>query len=373
VLAGAVYCGAEPNSREHPLAEALGGRLTANILCAHHNNDVANRCDEPMFKQFAPWMFMLGTKRERGVRGAEFRGHADDGEPLVAKPGWRVCRRKRLQLVQRAANGKIKYAKGDLAKLEELKAAGVLDKPDGPVIATLEKPPAINYKIAVAADAERGVLKTALHFVAGFVIDVDKELAKQLYHYVTGQERADGKYVRTLPLEELYFPESWPPRHEIRTYPSSGGETYITVLLFGLYGFQVCLPIATPGPVRYKQPLLDDLRPVFERNDHVRKFGWDDHLTSDSIEPLETNLHFRHQKLEGYAKWRQDKSRCMDAAIRALKSQFSLHVNYREAYIAELQLEAFEADEISRLVHWGAKALDRGRHPWDLPLEEYFV
>jgi hypothetical protein len=63
----------------------------------------------------------------------------------------------------------------------------------------------------------------------------------------------------------------------------------------------------------------------------------------------------------------------MDAAIRALKSQFSLHVNYREAYIAELQLEAFEADEISRLVHWGAKALDRGCHPWDLPLEEYFV
>jgi hypothetical protein len=366
-----LYCAAVPDSREHPLAEALGGRLYANILCVAHNNLVANKCDDPMATQFAPLMFMLGTVRARGVKGASLLGRSDSGERIVVKPNWSV-RRRRLESVQKTATGKIKFARGALAKLDELKAGGALDDENGRIIATLEKPPIVNFEIAVAQDAERGVLKTALHFLASFVADVDRYVATELLPYVLGEKSAGGKYVRTLPLEEIYFPESWPPRHEIRSYPL-GKETYVTVLLFGLHGFQVRLPVASTEALRHKQPLVESVAPLLERNDHVRRFSWEDRLTPNEWPPLKTNLRFRHAKIEGLAKWRMAKSQCRAAAMRAFQTMISLRIDYLEAYRAELQMEALPADEIARLLFFAQGAILAGQPPWELRLDRYMA
>jgi hypothetical protein len=163
-------------------------------------------------------MFMLGTPRARDAKGASLAGKSDSGERLVVRQNWEVRRRK-LERVEKTATGRIKFAKGNLAKLDELKAGGALDDEGGRVIATLERPPIVNFEIAVAAEAERGILKTALHFFASFVADVDRGVAAELLPYVLGEKTAAGRYVRTLPLEQAFFPESWPPRHEMRTYP----------------------------------------------------------------------------------------------------------------------------------------------------------
>jgi hypothetical protein len=140
-----LYCLETPDSHEHPLAEALGGRLHAPILCDSHNNLIANKCDDPMIAQFAPLMFMLGTPRARDAKGASLAGKSDSGERLVVRQNWEVRRRK-LERVEKTATGRIKFAKGNLAKLDELKAGGALDDEGGRVIATLERPPIVNFE-----------------------------------------------------------------------------------------------------------------------------------------------------------------------------------------------------------------------------------
>jgi hypothetical protein len=365
-----LYCAQPPSSREHILADALGGRLVAKITCSEHNNLIGNRCDAPMNAQYAPFVSMLGVSRSRGTKGAAFTGRSDSGERLVVGPGFHVRRERLLEDVRKGPSGKIKYAKGDLRKLDDLVAENAFEDPTKPVIAVLERPPIVNFEIEVARDVERGVLKTALHFVAGFITDVDRDVAQAMLPYILGDELAGGFYVRTLSLEQKYVPESWPPRHDLRTYPE-GSETFVTVLLFGVHGFQVKLPVATNRAMHYHQPLVETFKPVLEENDHVRLFDWDDRLTSDDIAPLRVNLQFRHDKIEGVAKWRMAKSQCRAAAMRALSTMLVFHLSFIDAYKAELQQEAFSADEISLLLFFGREVMRLGRPPWELPIERY--
>lgn len=365
-----LYCAEPATSWEHALPEALGGRLEAPILCPNHNRLVGAKADAPMIRQFSPLVHMLDIKRHRGERGATLRGRSDAGEALAVERNGRVRRRK-LEAKAVAASGRLKYARGALAKLDELLAAGALEPGNHRIIAYAEKPPIINYEIDIGADAERGVLKAALHFVASFAADVDLGIAAELFPYVLGEEVSGGKFVRTVPLEERFFPESWPPRHEIRTYPGDAGETFATVLLFGIYGFQVRLPISTGIPLRYVQPLIDSTAPVLEANTVPRNFTWDDHMTAHDWEAAKSNMNFRHAKLEGFAKCRLTREQCKGAAQRASNSMYTLRMDFLDAYRAELQQEAFSSEEISVLLAFARSAIPARIPVWDLPLEQF--
>lgn len=364
-----LYCGRRATSWEHALPEALGGRLQAPILCPHHNNAVAAAADEPMIMQFQPIAHMLDIRRQRGVHGTSFRAKTDAGERVIVERDGHVRRYKRLDVVKKGSSGKLSYVKGDLSALEGLKAAGALEDPSKPVLVTVEKPPIVNFAVAVAREAERGALKIALHFVASFATDVDLTIAQQLLPYVNGDKVAGGEYVRTLPLDGNFFPQSWPPCHEIRTYPD-GAKTYVTVLLFGLYGFHVHLPIATAEPLRYFQPLIDAVTPLFERNDHPRTFDWDTRLTQADWESLRTNMRFRHDKLMGFAQWRMRRAQCKAAAERAAISMYTLRTPFLEAYQAELQQEAFSSEDIALFLSFARRVI--GNTPvWELPMEMF--
>ncbi len=353
------------------MPQALGGRLGANILCLHHNTLIGGKCDDPMIAQLSPLMFMLGTPRGRGAKFASLQGKSDSGDRLVVRHDWKVERR-RIDQKRIAPSGKIEFVKGELSKLDELRAQGAFENENGPVIATLEKPPIVNFDVAIADAVHRGVLKIALHFVASFVADVNRAAATALLPYILGAEAAIGKHVHSLPLAEMYFPESWPPRHDIRTYPVEQ-ETFVTVLLFGVYGFHVRLPIATTRPIRYKQELVDSVKWIFEANDHLRSFQWGDRLTDEVWEALKINLQFRFSKIEGLAKWRMAKDRCHEAADRAVQALLRRPGDPWQAYRDELQMAAFSEDEIIVLLHFGRRAVDLGRPPWELPLEEYIT
>lgn len=366
-----LYCAKHASSWEHALPEALGGRVQAPILCPAHNNQIAAATDEPMIVQFQPLVHLLDVKRQGGERGVAFRATTDDGERVVVERGGNVRRYKRLDVVRKGSSGKLAYAKGELAKIDELKAAGALEDPGKPVLVTVERPAIVNFQIAVAREAERGVLKIALHFVAGFANDVPMETALELLPHVLGSEPAGGRYVRTVPLDSRFFPKTWPPCHEIRTYPE-GIETYVTVLLFGMYGFHVRLPIATSEPLRYLQPLVDAVQPVFEQNDHRRVFTWDDRLTEDDFESVRTQMGFRHGKLMTLAQWRMRTDQCRAAAGRAAKAMFVWRCPFIDAYRAELQQEAFSADEIALCLAFAREVIRTGAAPvWNLPFE-YF-
>lgn len=362
-----LYCPNAPDSNEHVLADALGGRLTAPILCSEHNGLAGRKCDGPMAVQLAPFATWLGIKRSSGRR-VTFRGHSDAGEPLVIDASGNVRRHKRLEVVKVAQDGKIRYARGELVKIDELKAVGALEDGSLHVIAVMEKPPSINFEVAIARDVEQGVFKTALHFIAGFVSDIPSSMAHQLLPYIEGAKAAGGEFVRSMPLSGRYFPESWPPRHEIRTYPE-GGETFVTVLLFGLFGFQVRVPVQTHTPMRYFQPLVDAVDPVLEPNLHTRDFDWSEHLTHDDWDALEVNMQWRKEKFLGLAGYRQALDRCRSAGLR-IPNWFG-KANFVDAYRFELQRGGFTADEITRLMWIGQKARARGRFPWLFTLDEF--
>jgi hypothetical protein len=365
-----LYCPEAPASTEHVLPDAIGGRLTAKILCGVHNRMAGVKSDEPLAVQFAPLVHMLGIVRSRGGKGTSFRGRSDDGEPLVMEADGEVRRHRRLQVKRLAPSGKIRYASGELRKLEELKKANAFEDPSLHILETMQRSPSINFEIAIARDVEPGVFKIALHFIAGFVTDVDAKVAVQLLPYITGESIVGGKYVRSLTLEGRYFPESWPPRHEIRSYPS-GEETFVTVLVFGLHGFQVRLPIRTQHALRYVQPIIDSSAPILEPNTHVRDFGWDDRLTKVEWEAHQSNLRWRHEKFFWIARHRSTSEICRVASERATKSVFTYRITLLEAYRAELQVLAFSPEDISRLMWLARKMLERGLLPWQFSIDDF--
>ncbi len=246
---------------------------------------------------------------------------------------------------------KILRAEGDLGALDELMQKGVIDASAGKIIAVLEKAQPINVRVRVAHEVERGVLKTALHFVAGFVTDIPGDVGIEMLPYVAGEKLAGGEYVRTIPLDSQFFPTSLPPMHRIATYPN-GEETYVTVLLFSLHAFQVRLPLKTETPLQYVQPLVDAVAPVLERNDHGRTFSWEDRLTDENIEEYKTNLSQRHDNMMNFMAHRTLRERCRRATDHAKQLLMTMPLHPEEAYRAGLQLEAFDSGEIAILAHY---------------------
>ena len=361
-----LYCREEPGSREHPIPEALGGRLWARIACQRHNQLAGRAADEGLIEELRSCVHLLGVKRQRG-RGSAMYGVADDGERIKFTPQGRPVRR-RLEVLDKTPSRKILRARGALATLDSLKARGALADQNGRVIAYVEKAPPITISTHIGSDAEKAALKIALHFVAGFVTDVDLEVSNELWPYITGDKIAGGRYVRTLTLEGRFFPSSWPPKHVVAVYPA-GEQTFVTVLLFGLYGFNVLLPIAAPAALRYVQNLVDDVRPILEPNDHIRDFEWDDRMTDADMEAMRINLQWRHDYFMDVGAYRILREQCKRAHVRAVRMSLSTGLDIHTTYKAQLQLEGFSANQIIILMHYALVASQTGKQMWDIPFE----
>ncbi len=173
--------------------------------------------------------------------------------------------------------------------------------------------------------------------------------------------------MRTVSLEGRFFPRSWPPKHVIAVYPA-GRETFVTVLLFGLYGFNVRLPIEVPKAVRYVQHLTDDICPILEQNDHARDFGRDDRLTDDDMDAFRTNVQWRHDYLMDVGAHLL-RLQCRRAAKRAFEMMVSSGLDIVGCYRAQLQMEALTSAQIGVLMHYAAAAAASGRPIWDVPFD----
>jgi len=362
-----LYCECPPDSTEHPLAEALGGRLSAKILCSRHNAEVAHYADEPMIVQLQPLAHFLNVRRQRGKRGSEFRAKMDDGRHVRVSPQGQV-RRPRIEVTERTSQGKIKRATGDLSALDQLQSRGALDAESGRILAFAEKSPQVTLEIKLSDDVYRGALKTAFHFVAAFVTDVPDRIAQGLLPYITGEKEAAGEYVRAITLGGEFFPTSLPPRHQIAVY-CEGSEIYVTVLLFSLHAFQVRLPIENANALRYIQPLIDSFDPILEENDHVRTFTWEDRLTDDNWDAYVVNLRARHEHMMNFMDHRHLRERCKRAAGHASDLFLRGQITPFEAYRAGLQREAFTANQITILIAYGQKLHSLGMDVWDLPID----
>lgn len=303
---------------------------------------------------------------QRGGQGAPLYGTTDDGERIKFDPQGRPERNK-LQVLERTLDGKIRRATGPLPMLDKLQGQGALAETDGRVIALMEKASQVTVRMEIGKAAEKGVLKIALHFVAGFITDISSDVAKSLWPYVIGEKDAAGEYVQTLPLEGRFFPSSWPPQHRVSAY-SAEHECYVLILLFGMYGFKVRLPVAIAVERRYAQPLTgSDLAPILEVNDHVRDFSWDDRLDESDMEALRTNMRWRHDYFMDFGLYRQLRMQCRSAFKRASVKALRPGIGLLACYQAELQIEGFSNEQVTILMHY-ARGLAQLRQPlWNLP------
>jgi hypothetical protein len=161
-----LYCAVPPDSEEHSLPHAMGGRLRAPILCRSHNN-LASGVDNVLSTWFAPFTQMLMVPKQGGERGTSFVAPADDGRTLKMEADGRVVDRR--QVVERDERGGILRAHGSDRWTGRLQAAKEKSG-RGPWMPRIMVPggrEVITVPLGLTREIEPGLVKAALHFVAG--------------------------------------------------------------------------------------------------------------------------------------------------------------------------------------------------------------
>ena len=105
-------------SDEHVVPCAIGGRLTAPILCHAHNN-AASAADNALAVWFAPFTNMLAVPRQDGKIGTSYTAKSIDGRAVIVKHNGQVEEPNTIK--ERDSKGRILRAAGDLKWLDRLR------------------------------------------------------------------------------------------------------------------------------------------------------------------------------------------------------------------------------------------------------------
>ncbi len=360
-----LYCDLPATSLEHIVPEAIGGRLTAHILCPRHNAMV-NAADEPLSKNFAPLVTMLQVPRQRGGAGAEFRAVDADGKPLViVREGF--AKEKRLDVQARDDGNRIARAAGDLVLLDSLPAEAFSDAGRKFMLAVITDPEA-HFLVASDEHIAGGILKMALHFFAGFVAEISIKDASQLLPYILGGKTAGGEYIRTPQLTEGVFPDSWPPRHEITCYPMSDC-TLITVLLFGAYAYMCRLPFVYEGTLgrRYQQVLSEKFPRFFDDVPPPDSLDWNSRPGPGDAEVWSSPIRTRLGRIHHEGAQQAIRAKCRRAYEHAVTESSNLG-DLWDRYRAALQLEVLSTEDVDLIIKIGRQLAGEGKPPWEVPV-----
>lgn len=363
-----LYCADPAVSDEHVLQKAIGGRLTAPILCTRHNNGIGSVADDALFESLRPLVNMLRIKRHDRSVGATYKARTTTGEHVTVTENQRHV----IPLdVQRDGRNRIIGGTGPLDLVEQLRSAGALsDHSADSIIATVVKPPAVYFGVGSDAMAEAAVLKTAIHFIAGFVGDIPLEQAQRLLPYVMGRNRAIDEFVGRAPFNDTITPDGWPPFHQVTCW-TAADATYVAVMLFGAHPYLCRLPFRMPNmaALRYRQPLVGArLDPVLEENVTVSGVDWNMKVTQDEANAWGTEILRRMNRIGQWAQAREFTEQAERVGRRA--EQLAMGGgDFWEHYRAQLQLEALSADEIDEFIQVGRAARAQGREVWEFAVE----
>jgi hypothetical protein len=270
---------------------------------------------------------------------------------------------------RRDERGRIAYAEGDLSLLDSLPENAFSGTGPRNVIAKITLPEA---RFGVASDdtIRPGVLKIALHFVAGFVSDVNLDDAQALLPYVTGEQMPTGDMVRTPFLDEDVFSEQWPPRHEVTCY-TDGSGLLVTVLLFGglAYSCRFGFGGSLSAGIRYTQTLTENYPKFYDDVVRPAALEWNKRPSASAADgeawsaPVRRRLRRIHDHGAEQSVW----ARCKRAFQRALCESGNLG-NLWERYAATLQLECFSSNDVAVVVAIGRRLHYEGKNPWEVPV-----
>jgi hypothetical protein len=346
----------------------MGGRLRGRLLCTRHNNETGSRVDRTLSTWFAPWTLMLAIPKQGGGRGASFAAETDDGRRFTVEADGRAVEENRI--VSRDEHGVVTRAEGSLEWTTRLRAK-IEKKSAGGSMPLIEIPGALpNFELphGVTREIEPGIVKIALHFVAGLVPEI--HLPYQLRRIVEDNESPaeDGRFVRPLPFESPLFGDPWPPRHEVTAYPAHDA-TYVTLMLFGAFSIVVRLPdVAIDSPVRYVQT-FDGAGPSLERVKR-RPMRWYRSMSCGEWRAFFDGFDRRLERIDQYRRMREDHDQWVKAARTAYARQSEYGADFPTLFRAELELYLWPADKTDDAVMRARRILDEGGRPWEVPTSE---
>jgi hypothetical protein len=359
-----MYCASTPTTEEHAIPHAMGGRLRAPILCAVHNT-AASRADKVLSEWCAPLTHMLATPKQGRGRGSSFRASSVEGKPFKIESDGRVV--DVTQEVEHDDRGHVARAEGSLAWAEQLQATKLRRTPSAtmPLIEIRRASPTVTVQFGMPAEVEPGLVKIAMHFIAGFAADtvVPDDIRAVILGNTPSEE--SGVYVRPLPFKLPLFGTSWPPSHEITAYPAPDG-TYVTMMLFGVYSLVVRLPdVIIPTAVRYVQqfdrsgPLLVDVP--------TRRIRWSEPMSDSEWDTFHCQLNARLDRVLRYRQACDDHNVCVRAARQANKNAKKYAAEFLDLFRAELDLCAWSTAKKDELVECTRQLLEAKTNPWEVP------
>jgi len=360
--AACLYCPAPPDTDEHVLTEAVGGRLTAPILCGHHNT-AASATDARFARHFETLTFATGVRRQRGSRsgkiGSTVHFIGRDGRRTTVQPDGR----SEFGLeVERNDAGVAQRASGPLRKL-----AGIAkNHPDPNGFRLFEVAgPGVTIPIAVGIGPESlpGFLKAALHFAAGFIAAPSPATLHAVAPFIFGRQPIPVHAM--LPFRPPYFDPGGPIRHEVTIYPD-GPDAVATIMLFS----SICVTLALPGfatehALRYMQlldgtgPQLVDVEPI-----PIPREGLSDREIDAYFATAQTNIE---RIFVGRAQ-RDVEEIAQGAARVAVGHAVRLGdlAQFPAFFRAELERVPLERELVDDLVCQAMRHIAQGRDPFDI-------
>jgi hypothetical protein len=362
--AACLYAPEPADTDEHVIAEAVGGRLTAPILCGAHNNTIAATADKPLAEHYAPLTFAASVKRQRGgsagKTGTTLRFIAEDGRPTTVAPDGRSEFGFEKEVNDA---GVVQRASGPLRALAKI--AKHHPDPNGFRLFAVASPGVtIPVEIGIGPETLPGYLKTALHFAAGFIAAPAPATIDAVRPGIFRERPV--RVLMQLPFREPFFDPTGPIRHEVTLYPN-GANAVVTIMLFSSFCVTMELPyFATRTALRYIQlldgtgPQLVDVEPLPIPNHAMSERDWDQ-LLAVSRGNIERIFHERQQRdTEEIA---QECGRtALGQALRAGNDRL-----FPYFFRAELERVPLEPRElIDDLVNQAQAHIKAGRNPLDL-------
>jgi hypothetical protein len=358
-----LYCTNPPDTDEHVVAEAVGGRLTAPILCAKHNNAISASADAPFARHYETLTFAAGVRRQRGNSsgkvGTSVRFIDGQGRRTTVAPDGH----SEFGLVtERNADGVVQRASGPLRQLAHI-ARGHPDPNGFRLFEVVGPGVTIPIGVGICDENLPGYVKTALHFAAGFMAAPAPATIAALQPGIMRQRPV--RVLMQLPFRAPYFDPNGPIRHEVTVYPD-GEDAVATIMLFSSFCVTLGLPhFGTRTALRYVQ-LLDGTGPQIADVDAIP-------IPRTALSDREWEGLFATSRASieriFVARAARDIEEIGQQAAR-IATGHALHVGDLGAFAAffraELERVPLESDVVADLVRQAVVHIARGRDPFDV-------
>lgn len=228
-----LYCDNPPETWEHIVPEAIGGRLGTHLLCKKHYQIEA---DHRFAERFGAMTQLMNVHRQDGRVSATIVLEREDGSGKM-----RLFEDGTMEIpteVVRDEGGKFVRVTGEIQHVPELRKQIAGNDPEykaPPTFQLVPRPPILVADYGFGPQTWPTVVKIALHFVAAFDSGEDppQALIEQLRPIIYGEPSVPNNVSVTLEREP-YFTAGLRDAHEVACF-DGGDHVTVGIALYGVF------------------------------------------------------------------------------------------------------------------------------------------